>query len=195
MLRRQNGCDDIPVVAGLIGGDSGGATPFLASHLPCASAGTVALWRVRQHSCRRGFSRRGQWWCDAQTGATTFLSSRVFSAGTACCDAQTGATTFLSSRVFLSGTAVLQRPNGCDDIPVVAGFLDGDSGAATPRKASHLPTRQQGQWCYGGCDDIPVVAGFLGRDGVLRRHEWRRTCAARRRDADATLGGVASASR
>ncbi len=62
------GCDGIPVVAGLIGGDGGAATPRMAAHQHGSSAGTVALQQVRQHSCRRGFDWRGQWCCDAKNG-------------------------------------------------------------------------------------------------------------------------------
>ncbi len=65
VLQRQNGCDDIPVVASFLGGDSGIATPK----------------RVRRHSCRRGFSWRGRFATPRKAShpqrvAWTFLSKR-----------------------------------------------------------------------------------------------------------------------
>ena len=48
-----------------------------------------------------------------------------------------------------------RRQNGCDDIPVVAGFMGGDGGVATPRMSSHL--------CSRGLDNL-VQACFVGGD-------------------------------
>ncbi len=149
--RRQNGCDDIPVVAESLSRTIQVAWTFLSKHT--LSAGTL---------------------CDAKNGvapvAWTILSKRGSSAGTLC-DAKTGATTFLSSQVSLAGTAVLRRQErrrtwlawlgqSCPSAVRRRGRF------ATPRKASHLSWSSAGRRRYE-----------RQRTALARRQEWHRTCA------------------
>ncbi len=120
-LRRQSGCDDIPVVAQSVGKTIPVAWTFLSKQFSSARTPTLRGWvfyrrgrfttpkRVRRHSCRRRTSEQ-----DAPRGLDILVQAKLVGGGMLC-DAKKGVAPVLAWLGHSCPSIVRRRGRRCCD--------------------------------------------------------------------------------